>query len=98
MLGEKLRGIREAKGLVQGRIAAEPRVDAAFMSKMENKEKPAHRGSLVTLVALLGIPDRESLTVWQADKCWSLGTRKEVGTEAMATAQPGVEPTWKEKM
>ena len=43
MFGEKLKELREAKGLVQRQVAAELEVDTAYVSKLENNEKPASR-------------------------------------------------------
>jgi len=40
MLGEKLKELREAKGLMQRQVAAELEVDTAYISKMENNDKP----------------------------------------------------------
>jgi transcriptional regulator with XRE-family HTH domain len=46
MLGEKLRELREAKGLVQRQVAADLEVDTAYISKMEHNEKPVSRNHL----------------------------------------------------
>lgn len=40
MLGERLRLLRESKGLLQREVAAELAVDTAYISKMENNDKP----------------------------------------------------------
>ena len=40
MLGEKLKELRESKRLVQRQVAAELKVDTAYISKMENNDKP----------------------------------------------------------
>lgn len=40
MLGEKLKELRESKGLLQRQVAAELKVDTAYISKMENNDKP----------------------------------------------------------
>ena len=40
MLGEKLKELRESKGLLQRQVAAELDVDTAYISKMENNDKP----------------------------------------------------------
>lgn len=37
MLGEKLKELRESKGLLQRQVAAELDVDAAYISKMEKQ-------------------------------------------------------------
>ena len=68
MLGEKLKALREAKGLVQRQVAAELEVDTAYISKMESNEKPVSRTHLKKLAVLLGIGEEDLLTLWLADK------------------------------
>ena len=87
MLGEKLKSLREAKGLVQRQIAAELQVDTAYISKMQNNEKPVSRGYLAKLAILLGIPEQELLTIWLADKFYELAKNEEVGLKAMQVAE-----------
>lgn len=72
MLGEKLRELREAKGLVQRQVAAELEVDTAYISKMESNEKPVSRQHLKKLSVLLGIAEDELLTLWLADKVYDV--------------------------
>lgn len=97
MLGEKLRALREAKGLMQRQIAAELHVDTAYISKMENNEKPVSRGYLAKLAALLGIPEQELLTIWLADKFYALAKNEEVGLQAMEAAKLELETNGKAK-
>lgn len=72
MLGEKLKELREAKGLVQRQVAAELEVDTAYISKMESNEKPVSRNHLKKLSRLLSIDEEELLTLWLADKVYDL--------------------------
>ena len=68
MLGEKIKELREAKGLVQRQVAAELEVDTAYISKMESNEKPVSRQHLKKLSLLLDISEEELNTLWLADK------------------------------
>ena len=72
MLGEKIKELREAKGLVQRQIAAELEVDTAYISKMESNEKPVSRHHLKKLAVLLNISEGELLTLWLADKLYDI--------------------------
>jgi transcriptional regulator with XRE-family HTH domain len=72
MLGEKLKELRESKGLLQRQIAAELEVDTAYISKIESNEKSVSRNHLKKLAFLLGISDEELLTIWLADKIFDL--------------------------
>lgn len=68
MLGQKLRELREAKGLVQRQVAAKLDVDTAYVSKIESNEKPVSRQHLKKLSSLLGISEEDLVTFWLADK------------------------------
>ena len=46
MLGAKLKELREINGYVQRQIAAELEVDTAYISKVENDEKPLSKNHL----------------------------------------------------
>lgn len=87
MLGEKLKELREAKGLVQRQVAAELEVDTAYISKMESNEKPVSRTHLKKLSVLLGIAEEELLTLWLADKLYDVAKDETVAIKAMEAAQ-----------
>lgn len=87
MLGERLRLLRESKGLLQREVAAELAVDTAYISKMESNEKPVSRTHLKKLAVLLGIAEEELLTLWLADKLYDMAKDEEVGLKAMEAAE-----------
>lgn len=87
MLGEKLRELREAKGLVQRQVAAELEVDTAYISKMESNEKPVSRLHLKKLSVLLGISEEDLLTLWVAEKVYDVVKNEEVALNAMRVAE-----------
>jgi transcriptional regulator with XRE-family HTH domain len=87
MLGEKLKELREAKGLVQRQVAAELEVDTAYVSKMESNEKPVSRTHLKKLAELLGIDEEELLIIWLADKLYDVVKDEDVALKAMQLAQ-----------
>jgi transcriptional regulator with XRE-family HTH domain len=84
MLGEKLRELREAKGLVQRQVAAELEVDTAYISKMESNEKPVSRNHLKKLSIMLGIDDEELFTLWLADKVYDIVKDEELAVKAIS--------------
>ena len=83
MLGEKLKELREAKGLVQRQVAAELEVDTAYISKMESNEKPVNRKHLKKLAFLLSISENELLTLWLADKLYDLVKDEAAGLKSI---------------
>ena len=67
-LGDKLRQLREENKMAQRQVGAVIEVDGAFISKVENNEKPIKRDHLKTLAKLFKIKEVELQTLWLADK------------------------------
>lgn len=68
MLGGRLKKLRESKGIVQRQVAARLEVDSAYVSKMENDEKPVSRSYIQKLAELFGTTTEELETLWLSDK------------------------------
>lgn len=90
MLGEKLKELREAKGLVQRQVASELGVDTAYISKMESNEKPLSRIHFKKLSEMLGIDEKELLTIWLAEKLLDVIKDEEVALKAIYAAEAEV--------
>jgi len=67
-LGDKLRQLRDEKNLMQREVGAVIAVDGAFISKVENNEKPINRKHLHTLSKFFNVQEDELQTLWLADK------------------------------
>jgi transcriptional regulator with XRE-family HTH domain len=87
MLGQKLRELREARGLVQRQVAAELEVDTAYVSKIESNEKPVSRQHLKKLAGILGIAEDRLHTLWLADKLYDLAKDEQYGLQALEVAE-----------
>ena len=72
MLGAKLKELREMNGYVQRQIAAELQVDTAYISKVENEEKPLSKIYISKLADFYKISDKELSKMWLADKIYEL--------------------------
>lgn len=86
MLGEKLKELRESKGLVQRQVAAALQVDTAYISKMEHNEKPISHNHLKKFSILYGVPENELLPIWLADKILQLINNKKYKVQALELA------------
>jgi transcriptional regulator with XRE-family HTH domain len=86
MLGEKLKELRESKGLVQRQVAADLQVDTAYISKMEHNEKPVSRNHLKKLSKLYSVPENELLPIWLADKVLQLVENEKHSAQALEMA------------
>jgi transcriptional regulator with XRE-family HTH domain len=87
MLGEKLKELREAKGLLQRQVAAAIDVDTAYVSKVENDEKRVSRLHLANLSKLLHVPEKELLNLWLADKILALVKKEDSAIDAVEIVQ-----------
>jgi transcriptional regulator with XRE-family HTH domain len=68
MFGQKVKELREAKGLVQRQVAAELEVDTAYISKIENEEKTISRSQIPKLSKLFKVSENDLETIWLSDK------------------------------
>lgn len=82
-LGDKLRILRDEKNLMQREVGAVIEVDGAFISKVENNEKPMNRSHLHTLSAFLEIDERELQILWLADKIYNLTQNEPTALESL---------------
>jgi HTH-type transcriptional regulator, competence development regulator len=83
MLGAKLKELRELNGYVQRQIAAELEVDTAYISKVENDEKPLSKIHLKKLSKIYKITERELLTIWLTDKIKELVKNEPTAKESI---------------
>lgn len=67
-LGDKLRQLRDENNLMQREVGAVIEVDGAFISKVENNEKPLNRKHLPTLSKFFKVQEDELQILWLADK------------------------------
>lgn len=83
MLGERLKALRESKGLVQRQVAVVLGVDSAYISKMESNEKPVSRSYLPKLAILYSLDEEELQTLWLADRMYNLAKNETQAIKAI---------------
>ncbi|MEX2335709.1 MAG: helix-turn-helix transcriptional regulator [Fulvivirga sp.] len=67
-LGNKIRELRETKGLLLRQVAANIEVDTALVSKLERGERKAHREQISKIADFLQVREDELFLLWLADK------------------------------
>lgn len=87
MLGEKIKALRESKGLVQREVAIELGVDIAYLSRMEHNEKPVNRNHLKKLAILFNFPEKELRTLWLADRLIDISKDEPEAEQALKVAR-----------
>lgn len=82
-LGQKLRQLREAKGLMQREVGNWIQVDSAMISKVENGDKRINRNHLPILASKFSIQEEELQILWLADKILSVIDKEHLAKDAM---------------
>jgi HTH-type transcriptional regulator, competence development regulator len=82
-LGEKIRQVRESKGLLLRQVAAFIEVDTAFLSKMERGERKPKREQVIKLAGFLKTPESDLLVLWMADRIIETITDKNLAAKAI---------------
>lgn len=67
-LSERLRILREKKGLLLRQVAATLEVDTAYVSKLERGEKNIRKEHLLKLAALYEVKVNDLLTLWLSER------------------------------
>lgn len=83
MLGEKLKELRESKGLLQRQVASELDVDTAYISKMENNDKPVSKSHLEALAKVYELPESELMPFWLGEKVLHVLENSEYSIQAI---------------
>lgn len=66
--GNKIRKLREAKGLYLRQLAAFLEIDQALLSKIERNERRAQRNQVEKIAQFFDIPKNQLITSWLSDK------------------------------
>ncbi|MCX6251909.1 MAG: helix-turn-helix transcriptional regulator [Bacteroidetes bacterium] len=66
--GQRIRELREGKGLLLREIAASLEIDTGLMSKIERGERKPNRDQVKRIARILKADNKELLTLWLADK------------------------------
>lgn len=90
MLGEKLKQLRESKGLLQRQIATLLDVDTAYICKMENNDKPVNRSYLSVFSKIYDVNEEELDKLWLADKLTQLVENENQALDALKLAQKDI--------
>ena len=67
-LGLRLKELRENANLMQRQVGSVIDVDGAFISKIENNEKPINRDHLKKLSVFFNVKESELQILWLIDK------------------------------
>ncbi len=95
LFGTKIRALREAKGLVLRKVAAQLDIDTATLSKIELGERNAKRDFIPILAKLLDTNETELTRLWLAEKVYHIIEDEEQGLTALKEAESQYKQTKK---
>lgn len=95
--GERIRELRESKGLLQRQLAASLEIDTPMFSKIERGERRAKREQVLQLAELLDANVNDLLTLWLADQVYDLVKDEEMAAQALKVAEEEVKYNAKSK-
>lgn len=81
--GNKLRELREKRGLLLRQVAAYLETDTAFVSKLERCERKAKREQVLQLAIFFEYSSNELLTLWLSDQIYELVRKEKVATDSL---------------
>lgn len=87
LFGERIKQLREERGLLQRQLAASLDMDTPMFSKIERGERKAKREQITLLAKLLTTSSDELLTLWLADQVYDVVKDETVAFQAIDIAQ-----------
>ena len=87
IFGNKLRNLREKKGLVLRQVAASLEIDTATMSKIERGDRQARKDQIQILADILDIDAQELYIIWLASKIYEVVDGDDKAIEALKVAE-----------
>lgn len=90
IFGNKIRELRENKGLVLRQLAAVLEIDTATISKIERGDRMAKKEQIRLLAELLEADYEQLHTLWLADKVYHIVAGEKDAIEALKVAEEEV--------
>lgn len=90
LFGDKIRKLREEKGLVLRKVASELDIDIAILSKIETGQRMANRDLVLRISDYFKIDKKELLVPWISDKILKEVQNEEFAHEAFKVAEEAV--------
>jgi transcriptional regulator with XRE-family HTH domain len=85
--GEKIKELREQKGLLQKHIASRLDIDTPMLSKIERGERKAKRDQLPILAKALSADKDDLLSLWLADQVYDIVKDENMALKAIQVAE-----------
>jgi transcriptional regulator with XRE-family HTH domain len=95
LFANKIRQLREEKGLLQRQLAATLEIDTPMYSKIERGDRRAKREQVVKLAELLYADSKELLVLWLADQVIAVvKDEREIADKVSGIVKQNIENTY----
>lgn len=89
-LGKRIKELREEKGLLQRKLAAELEINSPMYSKIERGERRAKREQVIKLAKILKTEEKELLVLWLAGQVYELVKDEDVAKDALKIVEQNI--------
>ena len=95
--GERIKQLREQKGLLQRQVANQLEMDTPMLSKIERGERNAKREQVTILSKIFNVPEEDLLSLWLADKVYDMVKDENVALKALSVIEEELKTNPKRK-
>lgn len=85
--GNRIKELREQKGLLQKHVATKLDIDTPMLSKIERGERNAKKEHVPVLAKMFEVPVDELLSLWLAGKVYDMVKDEKTAIQAMQVAE-----------
>ncbi len=95
--GNRIKELREQKGLLQKHVATKLDIDTPMLSKIERGERNAKKEHVPVLAKIFEVPVDELLSLWLAGKVYDMVKDEKTAIQAMQVAEEQIKLKSKSK-
>lgn len=89
-LGNRIKELRESKGLLQRQLSAQLEIDTPMFSKIERGERRAKREQVLKIAEILKVKVDDLLALWLTDQILEVLTDEEQALQALKMAEKDI--------
>ena len=89
-LGNRIKELRESKGLLQRQLSAQLEIDTPMFSKIKRGERRAKREQVLKIAEILKVKADDLLALWLTDQILEVLTDEEQALHALKMAEKDI--------
>ena len=88
--GNRIKGLRESKQLLQRQVASLMEIDTPMLSKIERCERKAKKEQVKEFADVYKVNTKELLTIWLADQVYEMIKGEEIAVNALKSVSKNI--------